>query len=429
MAFNKLKGFFKQNIQNNNNTPTSQQPITQPNDDVIYGKSDEETYEDWGFKMARKQHGNQNSYKGCWNLVKDYYRKKQSNNIQQQQQEIEKAQQEIDKIETQIQQKNNLITTFQEKIKAIKEKIDSLNRDIFKIQEDPTIVQKDKVSKVGFIIGLTILIGLTIYLFMFYSSASYSALFKNFTADDDNVAVAIFDAQAFSNALNDGFTELILILTIPFAFLGLGYLIHKFQEQEGIQKYLKIGFLIIITFIFDFILAFEITEKIYEIKRAGSFQEMPEYTVGLAFNNPSFWVIIFAGFVVYLIWGFVFDFTIEAYDKLDIVRKAIQAKQSEIKLLENDIIKEQNNIQENKNEIDKLELECIAFRNIVNGNTISVNWDKFFNCIGDFTNGWTHWMTANKINLDAINAIHTINENLQKDFKVSLNKNEPQTNN
>lgn len=424
MAIEKLKGFFKRNMESIGAT-TSTPPSSNNVEDLsaTYGKSDNETYEDWGFKMAKKQDGNTNSFKGCWALVKEYFRKKEKQDFAKQQEARDKAQHELEKVEIQIKQKENLITTIKGKIEAIKEKIFELKKDIFRIQEDPSIIQKDGTNKVGFIIGTVILVGLTLYLFMFYSSATYSAFFKDFTPDDNKVAQAIFDAQAFTKAFNDGLMELVLILTIPFAFLGLGYLIHKFQEQKDNSKYLKIGMLIFITFAFDFILAYGITEQIYEIKRAGSFQEMPEYSISLAMTNVHFWIIIFAGFVVYLIWGFVFDFTIEAYDKLDAVRKAIQAKENEIKLLEGDIEKENTNIEEHQKEIDKLELEAAEHRKVLNGEVFVVNWERFLHCIGDFTNGWTHWMTANRISQPAIDEVHKVNKDLMNNLKQSLNVN------
>ncbi|VDH05171.1 hypothetical protein [Bergeyella zoohelcum] len=416
MAIDKLKNLFKQNIGNVENTPS---PLSNnvENSSTTYGKAENETYEEWGFKMAKNQNGNTNAFKGCWGLVKEYFRKKEKQNHSQQQAEMNKAQHELEKVEAQIKQKENLNSTIKEKISNLKEKIDNLKKEIFKIEEDPTIIQKDGTNKVGFLVGLVILIGLTIYLFMFYSSATYSAFFKDFTPDDNKVAQAIFDAKAFTKAYHDGIMELILILTIPFAFLGLGYLIHKFQETENKSKYLKIGMLIFITFIFDFILAYGITDQIYGIKRAGSFQEMPEYSIQLAMVNVHFWIIIFAGFIVYLIWGFVFDFTIEAYDKLDFVRKAIQSKESEIKLLEGDIEKENNNIQENQNEINALELKVIEHKKVIDGSVFFVNWERFFHCIGEFTNGWTHWMTANRINQKAIDEVHKINQELINNLK------------
>jgi tetrahydromethanopterin S-methyltransferase subunit G len=231
--------------------------------------------------------------------------------------------------------KNEVFHNRIEKIKnvevpKIEEKIENLQEEIREIRKNPEQFIGDKVGKAGFIVGLIILAFLTVYLFIFYSSASFSAFFKEFSVGELGVVNSIFDPKALTTAYQDGFTELILILTIPFVFLGLGYLIHKFQEVKGWGKYLKITMLVAVTFIFDCILAYEITEKIYNIKAENSFDDVPPYTVAMAFQSVNFWLIIFAGFVVYLIWGFVFDFVMEAYGKLDQLSVIVNAKKEEI---------------------------------------------------------------------------------------------------
>ncbi|MDR1983911.1 MAG: hypothetical protein LBQ28_03700 [Prevotellaceae bacterium] len=166
-------------------------------------------------------------------------------------------------------------------------------------------MSKKTFTKASFWIGAGIIF-LTIYLFIFYSSAAYSAFFKNFTPEDGSVTQTIFDAQAFVKAWNDGFAELILILTIPAVFLWLGFLIHKFQEQKDWRKYLKITGLAVIIFFFNCLLAYEITAKIYNIKLQGGLETMPPMTISYALQQINFWLIIFAGFVVNLIWSIMF---------------------------------------------------------------------------------------------------------------------------
>lgn len=419
---NKLKGFFRQNLNEQISNRMSESSMTNDSSEVkALSKKDEQTYEDWGFDMSKKQQGNENAFFGCWGLVKEYYTRKEKSNVEKQEEEKNKATSELEKRNVEKQQKQSIIDGLARKIENAKEKITVLHKDIFRIKENPESVVKDNASFASFIIGLIILLGLTIYLFIFYSSAAYSALFKDFTPDDDKVAQAIFDGQAISKAAEHG-NELFFILAIPFAFLGLGYLIHKFQETEGIGKYFKIGFLIAITFVFDAILAYEIVEKIYEIKRAGSFTEMPEFTMEMAVRNVNFWVIIFAGFVVYLIWGFVFDFTMEAYSKINVVNQAIKNKESEIKLLEEDIKKYQQEIDGIQESIHKIEIELMDFQKVLNGEVFIINWSKFYQCVNEFTNGWTEWMTANRFDKILINQIHSKNGELIEQHKIEISK-------
>jgi hypothetical protein len=294
-----------------------------------------------------------------------------------------------------IQMNARIAKIKEEDIPKQREMIDFLKEDVRNLKNNPEVQVGDKVSKAGFYIGLIILAFLTLYLFIFYSSASYSAFFKEFTLNSIGVADSIFDAQALSKSYNDGITELLLILTIPFVFLGLGYLIHKFQEQESWTKYLKILFLIIVTFIFDSILAYEITEKIYNIKAENSFEDMPPYTILMAFQSVNFWLIIFAGFLVYLIWGFVFDFVMEAYAKLDKLGILIRSKEEEIKghaekikALEVEIDEQNHKIGDNTTEAEKIKT-ILDHRDIIRPRELE-------HSIYQFLNGWLEYLSYAK---------------------------------
>jgi len=407
MALAKLKALVNNNLKPSKES--SEIPLEKANKKDEKKKIIKITYEEWGFESAGKSNGLEMPFIGWLNLVREHFRKEALEDENETKKAINDAQNELDKRELQISSKENDIFQIKDnKISSLKEKIENLKKEIIRIKENPEELLKDKLGKVGLIIGILILSALTIYLFIFYSSASYSAFFKEFTIDSNlGTASSIFDPKAIEIA-SEHFTELILILTIPFVFLGLGYLIHKFQEKKSFKNYFKIVGLIVVTFIFDFILAYEITEKIYNIKKEGSFQDMPDYSVSLAFQAVNFWLIIFAGFVVYLIWGFVFDFVMESYDKLDIVKQAIKARETEIKLYEDDIAKHQNTIDTLNKEMDDLKLECKNFEKIISGNTIVINWEGYKKSVFEFVSGWGHWMSANKKTLIEINNIHTV---------------------
>lgn len=273
-------------------------------------------------------------------------------------------------------------------------KIEKLKREIVEIRSSPEQVSGDKSGKASFYAGLIILILLTVYLFIFYSSASYSSFFREFQISEIGIVKSIFDAQALSKAYKEGFTELILLITIPAVFLGLGFLIHKGSEKRGSGKYLFIGSLIFVTFIFDTIIAYEICEKIYNIQKENSFKTgIPDYSLGLAFQSVNFWLIIFAGFVVYIIWGLVFDFTIVAYEKLDKVRVAILNKEEEIKNVEASVEKLNAEINENKEKVVKNIAEINKLKDLIENKDIIPS--EFRSYLYQFMQGWLQWMTAN----------------------------------
>ncbi|MDR2065412.1 MAG: hypothetical protein LBP85_06875 [Prevotellaceae bacterium] len=285
---------------------------------------------------------------------------------------------------------DNEIIAAKDKMALNDNKIKQLSDEISQIKRNPEEVTGDASAKASFWIGIIIIALLTVYLFVFYSSAAYSAFLKNFTEDDTNIMNSIFDAQAITNAFNSGFGNLILILTIPAVFLGLGFLIHKFSEQENKSKYYKIAGLVITTFIFDCLIAYHIVAGIYSIEQVGSFQEMPDMTVGMAVQQINFWLIIFAGFIVYIIWGFVFDFVMIEYQKLNKVNTAIKNREKAIKQCESacnglrcQIQQLQTKKNNNTGEINKLN---IALAGII------VYMQDVAQDINNFFTGWLTYM-------------------------------------
>ena len=273
-------------------------------------------------------------------------------------------------------------------------KIEDKKAEIASIRQDPSKVLSEKGSPIAsFVIGLIIILFLTIYLFVFYSSAAYSAFFKEFTSGKMGIASAIFDAQAIGKAMGDGIMEVILICTIPAVFLGLGYLIHRFSNDTSskqVANVAKIGALILVTFIFDTILGYEIVDKIYELQRAGSFTEMPPYSLSLAFVDVRFWTIIFSGFVVYIIWGLVFNFVMKEYYKLDRVNTTINELEKKIsdykthcKELKADIASEEEEINNTNAKIKDLQNKMAS--------TVVLKSDIRLG-INEAVNGWIAYM-------------------------------------
>ncbi len=394
----KLKGFFKKHIDDNGTVDEIKQKVVNTTDSTKDAKT---TYEEFGYKQAEKQNGNHLAFSGNLNLVREDYVKSERTDRKKIDEERAKAQSKYDKIIAENEARESTIEILKKRIEDFKEKNDELKRDILEIEKDPTKVLPDKTNKVGMWIGIVILAFLTVYLFIFYSSASYSGFFKDFSKDflqngnEGGIANAIFDSQAVSKAFNDGFTEVILILTVPFIFLALGYLIHEFQKGKGVIKYFKIATLIFITFAFDALLAYKIEAGLYEVKVLNAIQDLPPHALSMAISSENFWLVIFAGFVVYLIWGFVFDFVMESYANLDIVNKAIRAKQNEIELHNEDIKKIEQDIHNKEIEIEATKPELRKYLSLIEGNTYIINWLAFEKVLLEFVTGWTHWMTYN----------------------------------
>ena len=412
MAFSKLKSLFKDNLANKDQELGLEGDVIQP------FKPLSENYEEWGFNKGGHLNGSHMGLLQCLARIReDHKRMIRKDEIKQAKLKEPLLTLRNTHLE-EIEHKNESIETVETKLPILENKIENLKMDIISIRKNPKEIMPDNLSKVSFTIGLLILAALSIYLFIFYSSASFSAFFKEFNLNEIGVANSIFDPQAISQAYQDGLTELILIISMPFVFIGLGFLIHKFQEQKGFSKFLKIGLLIIVTFLFDAILAYEITEKIYNIKAENSFRGLfTEYSFQLAFESVNFWLIIFAGFIVYLIWGFVFDFTIQSYDKINVVKQAIKAKKSEIEFYEEQLEKNDETVANLRDEINSLKLKCKKLNGKIDG--VIIDTAEFNKILHEFLGGWTHWMSVNKKEQSFINqATEKANKFIDVNIKI-----------
>lgn len=304
-------------------------------------------------------------------------------------------QSKIDILEGEIENLKARRAKKEDDLKFEERKIEDAKGKIAAIRQDPSKVIGELGSpKASFIIGLVIIAFLTIYLFVFYSSAAYSAFFKQFDPGQLGIATAIFDAQALGRAMRDGFTEMVLIITIPAVFLGLGYLIHRYstdKETKKITNVLKIGALMLVTFAFDTILAYEISEKIYNIVKQSSFQNMPDYSLSMAFSNIQFWMIIFSGFVVYIIWGFVFNFVMKEYYNLDKVKIAIDELEKKIQGYKTTCKEIKAEIANNTTDITKNESLIKTHKNDLHS-TIVYKSDVQLE-INNFVSGWLSYMS------------------------------------
>ncbi|WP_035647572.1 ABC transporter permease [Flavobacterium sp. ASV13] len=238
---------------------------------------------------------------------------------------------EQEKNRTELKKSEVAIGIYEKKEQDINDNIDQIKNEIIEVKRNPDKygIDEGKGLKAQFYIGLILLLPITLYVLVFYISASYSAFFKEFS--NDSLSAAIFDADAFTNAFKASWLEGVLVVTIPFVFMGLGYVIHMVQKGKGLKNVFRLISLFAITFLFDSLLAYIIEKKIYEFNKT---TESSPYNLNIALGEPEFWMIIFAGFVVYIIWGLVFDFVMKEFENIDKIRAFIRGKKENLINLE-----------------------------------------------------------------------------------------------
>ncbi|EZH75764.1 hypothetical protein ATO12_02975 [Aquimarina atlantica] len=286
------------------------------------------TYYQSGYGAAKKSSGSPITLGvGLHNLYNSFENQCRKQ-LAEQQRLKQPYKEEQERQKTELKKRETAITIYEEHEKRINATIETKKHDMINVKQNPDkygILDVDKRPKAQFYIGLFILLPITIYLLVFYISASYSAFFKEFS--NDSVTAAIFDPNALTNAIKASWLEGLLVITIPFVFMGLGYIIHMLQKNKDIKVYFKIGVLFLTTFLFDGLLAYQIEKKIYEFNKT---LNSDSYSLPVALKEAEFWMIIFAGFVVYIIWGLVFDFVMKEYENVDKIKAFIRAKKEEL---------------------------------------------------------------------------------------------------
>lgn len=368
-----------------------------PNDESLE-ETRKRTYHESGYRDSSRTNGNHSTLSICLDAVYSKFQNEEKEMVEKQQKlkeayinEQKNRETEIKALfvsqetkEEQLNNKNKEVENHQHTIETLKAEILDLPRNPEKYN-----VKASKGASVKFWIGFILLIPISLYLLTFYISTSYSAFFKSFDAKS-TVIQSVLDAQAFSKAWNEGAIEGAFVTLIPFVFLGLGYLIHMFWENKTKANYIKVGILLAITFIFDAILAYLIEFRIYDFEKIfGS----PPFNLKIAFTQIRFWAIIFAGFIVYIIWGLVFDFVMKELrekDKIkneqEIRQKKVEFFQEKINLLKKEIEEILTNIGTIKETVIKTRGRIEELQNIIDGVIIPTKDYKLY--ASEYVQGW-----------------------------------------
>ena len=290
------------------------------------------TYYQSGFAASIKASGKPIVLQACFQNLFSSFEDQCRRQLAEQEKIKQPYKEEQEKLRTELKKLETGLGIYEKKEADVTESIEAVRKEIVDVKHNPGNygVDADKRPKAQFYIGLCVLLPITLYLLVFYVSASYTAFFKEFT--DDVLTAAIFDKDAFNNAFNDSWLEGLLVITIPFVFMGLGYVIHMMQKGKGIINVIKLSSLLVMTFLFDALLAYQIEKKIYDFNKT---LNSPPYDLKVALSQAEFWMIIFAGFVVYIIWGLVFDFIMKEYENIDKIKVFIRNKKEEITNLKN----------------------------------------------------------------------------------------------
>lgn len=259
------------------------------------------------------------------------------------------------------------------------------------IEDKKTDLQKVRsegveTNSLPFIIGTLILTLLTLYLFMFYASTGYSAFFGIPT----RLIGGFLAPTVFEDAAVDGNGALIFIVLFPIVFLALGYVVHLFLEKKN---YIGLVAVLLFTLAFDVFMAYKIAKNAHDLSFASG-QTIQEWQASMAFGDVNFYIVIAAGFVVYVVWGYLLNNVIHQWYTI----QPNQAKTAEIEKIKEQIIRMTNETAEMNNTIvllkntlislDSKKVELEKKCSILKSGGIVVDVTALKGMVGEFIGGW-----------------------------------------
>lgn len=223
-------------------------------------------------------------------------------------------------------------------------------------------------NRLAYWIAVLILVVLTAYLISFYASVVYNAFLLDPLALITQQAnansfstVTITNVRAFPLVYQEyGVLGVLFLLSGAFVFITLGFLLYWFSHSKSsVWHYVLYGF----TFLFDAFLAYEIVQKIYVSQ---SFVlEQPPWSFRMAFQDAEFYIILFAGFGIYLAWGLLLKYVLEEFHKILPAISGIKRRRAEIRRLEQEVKEVQaqfgEKIQRLEKEADEIEQRQVGF--------------------------------------------------------------------
>ena len=243
---------------------------------------------------------------------------------------------EIKELEKQLHDLEEANAKVEEQISLKEKDIDKYRKDLLQIRErrakDKELMKSESFSVLKFSLNLFVLSMLSIYLFFFYVSAAFKALYVDF----EGIAERIAQGEG-TGSIMPGATELAealqynyLLFVVPFVFYAFGWAFHIILELKHKARFVFLSMLIAVTFIVDFLLAMIISNNTESAK------ELMGLTATPWSQSPSFYIILFLGFLVYIIWSILLDSLLREWDKKEIthnLRKIIRHLNDDAKIL------------------------------------------------------------------------------------------------
>lgn len=310
------------------------------NDVKVVHRVDRVSLYDFGYEQAGSAKGDPDVYASFLHRIlngdlvesdyqgfSDEERKEKIEQIKELESKLKEKEDENEKVETEIKTKEKEIDKYKKELRQIWE---ARSKDVEKLK-------KESFSGLKFSLNLFLLAMLSVYLFFFYVSATYKALYVDFQGIAERIAQGegtgsiMPSARELAVALQYNY----LLFVVPFVFYAFGWAFHILLELKHQAKMVFLSLLIAVTFVVDFLLAMIISNNTENAKALMGVPVTPWS------QSPSFYIILFLGFLVYIIWSILFDSLLREWDKLQVtanLKKILRHLLSEVKILKHRLV-------------------------------------------------------------------------------------------
>lgn len=195
-------------------------------------------------------------------------------------------------------------------VQSTEQLISQTQADLQSLEVDRSDYENKHISSnnqgVNFTLAVIVVVFLSCFLFLFYASAGYTALFG--LADDSN---GFLNTNLFQSARENGVEVLGFVILFPTLFFAVGFALHIALDNQKKRINLKtinpVIPIIAITFMADVILGYKISEGLHN----NAFNKGHTDTVwefSMIFTDVTFYLVLIIGFAAYILWGFLLHF-------------------------------------------------------------------------------------------------------------------------
>lgn len=234
-------------------------------------------------------------------------------------------------------EEDNLIKSFKNQINTITEVNKEIKEEITKIEssdirnhrikiedlsEKKKLIEQESLSKpTRWLVQVPVYLGLflvTVYVFLFYSSAVYILMFSEQEAKKNTLLkipveeISIYYSKAIPKAFEEGWFALLIILLAP-AFLICGIVfIKKIKAKEWVKHAVKVFCLVVI----DGFTALAVTKAIHENNYLAGL-EKEHFQAGNVFKDTNFYLVFIFGMLSLLVFDLIISYVMKNLQSRD----------------------------------------------------------------------------------------------------------------